>query len=99
MVELVEQHHLQRLLALLDQEEPDDLGDAVVEHLHHDHKVGVQSLFDLVDEELLCVLVGGGGFLGKVEGTASSSSRAERYLASLVKTVFISPSMSVSRIV
>lgn len=97
-VEFVEQHHLQRLLTLADQEEADDLGDAVVEHLNHDVEVAVQPLADLADEELLGVVVAGGGFLGGERGTARRSSLAERYLASLVKTVFISPSMRVSRI-
>lgn len=58
LVEFVEEHHLQGLLALLDQEETDDLGDAVVEDLNNDHKVSVQTLLDLVDEEFLRVLVG-----------------------------------------
>lgn len=74
-------------MALLDQEETDHLWDAVIEDLHHDVEVSVQSLLYLTDEEGFWVVVGVGCFLCGEGSTERSSSRAERYLLSLVKTV------------
>ncbi len=49
-VQLVEQDHLESVLGLFDQKETDDLGHAVVQHLHHDAEVTVESLADLLYE-------------------------------------------------
>lgn len=74
--DVVVEQHLELLLRLLDQEEPDGLGDAVVEGAHHDPEVGVQTVADLLDEQL--VGVGSCAFLSQQAGTASRSFRAER---------------------
>jgi hypothetical protein len=51
LVEFVEEHHLQRLLTLLHQEETNNLGNAIVEHLNHNVEVGIQALFNLTNEK------------------------------------------------
>jgi len=56
LVELIEEHHLQRLLTLLHQEETNYLGNAIVEHLNHNVKVSIQTLLNLTNEESLWIV-------------------------------------------
>lgn len=90
MVEFIKQNHLQCLLTFSNQEEADDFGNWVVQNSDNYLEVAIQSLSDLFDEEPLWVLVWVCSFLNHMILTASKSSLAERYLESLVKTIFIS---------
>lgn len=72
---------------MLDQKEADDFRNAVVEDLHNYVEISIEAFFDLSDEETFRVVVCGGCFLSGEGSTERSSSRAERYLLSLVKTV------------